>query len=46
MLWLVGVVFGLCIKDVFKVDVLMLLEVFLISVMGKGKCCLFVVDEV
>lgn len=42
---LVGAAFGLRTKDVSKADVLMTLEAFLISMTGKGKRCLLVVDE-
>lgn len=42
---LVGAAFGLRTKDVAKSDILMSLEAFLISMTGKGKRCLLVVDE-
>lgn len=42
---LVGAAFGLRTKDVSKSDILMSLEAFLISMTGKGKRCLLVVDE-
>lgn len=42
---LVGAAFGLRTKDVSKADVLMSLEAFLISMTGKGKRCLLIVDE-
>ena len=42
---LVGASFGLRTKDASKADVLMALEAFLISMTGKGKRCLLIVDE-
>ncbi len=42
---LVGAAFGIRTKDVSKSDVLMSLEAFLISMTGKGKRCLLIVDE-
>jgi general secretion pathway protein A len=42
---LVGAAFGIRTKDVEKSDVLMSLEAFLISMTGKGKRCLLIVDE-
>lgn len=42
---LVGAAFGLRTKDVSKADILMSLEAFLISMTGKGKRCLLIVDE-
>lgn len=42
---LVGAAFGLRTKDVAKADVLLALEAFLISMAGKGKRCLLIVDE-
>lgn len=42
---LVGAAFGIRTKDVSKADVLMSLEAFLISMTGKGKRCLLIVDE-
>lgn len=42
---LVGAAFGIRTKDVSKSDVLMSLEAFLVSVTGKGKRCLLIVDE-
>jgi general secretion pathway protein A len=42
---LVGAAFGLRTKDVSKSDILMSLEAFLISMTGKGKRCLLIVDE-
>ncbi len=42
---LVGAAFGLRTKDMSKADVLMSLEAFLISMTGKGKRCILVVDE-
>ena len=37
--------FGIRTKDVSKSDILMSLEAFLISMTGKGKRCLLIVDE-
>jgi len=42
---LVGAAFGIRTRDVSKADVLMSLEAFLISMTGKGKRCLLIVDE-
>ncbi len=42
---LVGAAFGIRTKDVEKSDILMSLEAFLISMTGKGKRCLLIVDE-
>ncbi|MBX9755821.1 MAG: XrtA-associated ATPase [Pseudomonadaceae bacterium] len=42
---LVGAAFGIRTKDVSKADILMALEAFLISMTGKGKRCLLIVDE-
>lgn len=42
---LVGAAFGIRTKDVSKSDVLLSLEAFLISMTGKGKRCLLIVDE-
>ena len=42
---LVGAAFGIRTKDVEKADVLMSLEAYLISMTGKGKRCLLIVDE-
>jgi len=42
---LVAAAFGIRTKDVSKSDVLMSLEAFLISMTGKGKRCLLIVDE-
>ena len=42
---LVGAAFGIRTKDVSKADILMSLEAFLISMTGKGKRCLLIVDE-
>lgn len=42
---LVGAAFGLRTKDISKADILMSLEAFLISMTGKGKRCLLIVDE-
>lgn len=42
---LVGAAFGIRTKDVSKSDILMSLEAFLVSVTGKGKRCLLIVDE-
>lgn len=42
---LVGAAFGLRTRDVSKSDILMSLEAFLISMTGKGKRCLLIVDE-
>ena len=42
---LVGAAFGLRTKDASKADILMALEAFLISMTGKGKRCLLIVDE-
>mgnify|MGYP001010665016 FL=1 len=42
---MVGAAFGIRTRDVSKADVLMSLEAFLISMTGKGKRCLLIVDE-
>lgn len=42
---LVAAAYGIRTKDVSKSDVLMSLEAFLISMTGKGKRCLLIVDE-
>lgn len=42
---MVGAAFGVRVKDVSKVDVLMALEAFLISQTSQGKRCLLIVDE-
>ncbi len=42
---LVGAAFGIRTKDVPKAELLMSLEAFLVSNVGKGKRCLLIVDE-
>ncbi len=42
---MIGAAFGVRTKDVSKADLLMALEVFLVSQAGQGKRCLLVVDE-
>ncbi|MEP6557771.1 MAG: XrtA/PEP-CTERM system-associated ATPase [Burkholderiales bacterium] len=42
---MIGAAFGVRTKDVSKADLLMSLEVFLVSQAGQGKRCLLVVDE-
>lgn len=42
---LAAAAFGIRTKDVSKSDILMSLEAFLISMTGKGKRCLLIVDE-
>ena len=42
---MVGAAFGVRVKDVDKVDVLMALEAFLVTQVSQGKRCLLIVDE-
>lgn len=42
---LVAAAFGVRTKDVSKSDILMSLEAFLVTITGKGKRCLLIVDE-
>lgn len=42
---LVAAAFGVRTKDISKSDVLMALEAFLVTITGKGKRCLLIVDE-
>ena len=42
---MIGAAFGVRTRDVSKADLLMALEVFLVSQAGQGKRCLLVVDE-
>ncbi len=42
---MIGAAFGVRTKDVSKADLLMAIEVFLVSQAGQGKRCLLVVDE-
>ena len=42
---MIGAAFGVRTKDVSKADLLMALEVFMVSQAGQGKRCLLVVDE-
>ncbi len=42
---LVAAAFGVRTKDISKSDILMALEAFLVTITGKGKRCLLIVDE-